>query len=190
MGYPTDPMNGLKFNATSGFNIKQLNPATNLQQALQGYMPQTLAANGANGGFGQQDYSLYGGTQVPQMGGLNVSNLAPGAGGYNMTNPIAPGGGTGTASAGGNWYDGAFGKDGWGGLALNAATGLAGTYLGLKQYGLAKDMFAENKSQYAQNFDAQRGLTNSRLEDRQTRRNIERPDSMAAADYMSKYGVK
>jgi hypothetical protein len=62
--------------------------------------------------------------------------------------------------------------------------------LGLKQYGLAQDMFSENKRQYAQNFGAQANLTNARLEDRQTRRNIERPDSMVAADYMSKYGVK
>jgi len=189
MGYPTDSTNGLKYNSTSGFGIKQLNPATNLQ-AMQGYMTPPLAANGANGAFGPQDYSVYGGTQVPQMGGLNVSNLAPGPSGYSMTNPIAPAGGSG---AGGGFFDNMIGtreNPGWGGLAVGAATGAANLFMGLKQYGLAKDMFAENKSQYAQNFDAQRGLTNSRLEDRQTRRNIERPDSMAAADYMSKYGVK
>ena len=92
-----------------------------------------------------------------------------------------------------NWWDSLLGtrdQQGWGGLALGAASGLASTYLGMKQYGLAKDTFEENKRQSAQNFDAQRGLTNSRLEDRQLRRNIERPDSMAAADYMAKYGVK
>ena len=92
-----------------------------------------------------------------------------------------------------SFFGGAVGTreaPGWGGLALSAAGGLASTYMGMKQYGLAKDSFDENKRQYAQNFDAQRGLTNSRLEDRQIRRNIERPDSMAAAEYMSKYGVK
>lgn len=132
--------------------------------------------------------------QAPQMFSqpAPVPNWSEGFGGAMATT-----GPTITAAANlpavGNWWDGAIGTKeapGWGGLALGAATGLASTYLGLKQYGLAQDMFAENKRQYGQNFEAQRGLTNSRLEDRQTRRNIERPDSMATADYMSKYGVK
>jgi hypothetical protein len=159
-------------------------PQTDLLQSLSNLGTGTFTPQGLNPGqIGE----------VPQM----FSQPAPvpdWSAGYAA--PVPTGIPTNAAAAslpGGNWWDGAIGTKeapGWGGLALNAATGLAGTYLGLKQYGLAKDMFAENKRQYAQNFGAQANLTNSRLEDRQTRRNIERPDSMAVADYMAKYGVK
>ena len=170
----------------NNYGVTQATPLNNLQ-ALQNYMPQPMAVGSD---YAPTDYSVFGGTKPAQFGGLNAGNLAPGAGAYSPTNLTAFGAGAGTAPAAGNWWDGALGKDGWGGMALGAATGAANLYMGLKQYGLARDMFDENKQQYTKNFEAQRGLTNSRLEDRQKRRNIERPDSMAAADYMAKYGVK
>ena len=71
---------------------------------------------------------------------------------------------------GGNWGDGATGPNGWGGLALNAASGLKQGFLGMKQYGLAKQTLAENKRQFQLNYDAQKQSTNTRLEDRQRAR--------------------
>jgi len=185
--------NGLKYSASKGYGFTQNEPVNNLQ-AFQGYMPQLDAPSAGAGDFGNTDYSIFGGTPPAQFGGFNTGAMAPGAGNYSITNPNAfsagAGLGLGAGASGGNWWDGAFGKDGWGGTAISAAGGLASTYLGLKQYGLAKDIFAANQANADRNFAVQGGLTNARLEDRQTRRNIENPNSMAAADYMAKYGVK
>lgn len=67
----------------------------------------------------------------------------------------------------GNWWDGATGPNGWGDLALGAAGGLASAFLGMKQYGLAKQTLAENKRQFQMNYDAQKKTMNTRMEDRQ-----------------------
>lgn len=80
--------------------------------------------------------------------------------------------------------------DGWGGLALGAGSALLNSYLGMQQYGLAKDSFNFQKDMALKNYENQKRTTNAALNDRQTRRNIERPDSMAAADYMAQYGVR
>ena len=89
-----------------------------------------------------------------------------------------------------NWYDGALGPNGWGGLALNAAGGLASTFLGMKQYGLAKQTLAENKRQFDQNYAAQRQTTNTRLEDRQRARVASNPGAyQSVGDYMATNGV-
>lgn len=57
-------------------------------------------------------------------------------------------------------------QQGWGGLALGAAQGIGNAFMGMRQYGLAKDALKENKRQYNQNFAAQRQTVNSQLEDR------------------------
>lgn len=92
-----------------------------------------------------------------------------------------------------NWFDSFVGTKetpGWGGLALGAASGLANGFLGLQQYGIAKDTLRENKRQFALNFDAQRKTTNAALEDRQRRRVAERPDFAEPVDqYLAKYGI-
>jgi len=116
----------------------------------------------------------------------NMSSL-----GLNLKSPtFAP------AAAGGNWYDGMMGKDGkqgWGGMALNAGMGLGNLFMGMKQYGLAKDTLAENKRQFALNYGAQQKLTNSQLADRQTARTISagagQTQYESTAEYMKKYGV-
>lgn len=46
---------------------------------------------------------------------------------------------------------------------LNTFTGLASAYLGMKQYGLAKDSFRQNRKEFGYNYDAQRQLTNARM---------------------------
>lgn len=78
---------------------------------------------------------------------------------------------------------------GWGGLALGAASGIGNAYLGMKQYGLAKDSLKENKRQFNQNFGAQQKMTNSRLEDRQNARNAASGGQQDTASYMKKWGV-
>lgn len=79
---------------------------------------------------------------------------------------------------------------GWGGLALGAITSGLNAYMGMKQYGLAKDQFAESKKQFGMNFDAQRRTTNAALADRQAARISSSPSSFASvADYMAKYGI-
>lgn len=85
--------------------------------------------------------------------------------------------------------------DGWGGLAVGAAGGLMNAYMGMKQYGLSKDIFENNKAQFERNFAAQKGTTNAQLSDRQTRRNYDAnlngvTGTASVADYMAKYGVK
>ena len=108
--------------------------------------------------------------------GLNYQapNMASGGGGYGLSD-----------------FFGKDGKAGHAGLALNALTGVGNLFMGMKQYGLAKDTLAENKRQFALNFDAQQKLTNSQLADRQNARIQSSPGANfeSTAEYMKKYGV-
>ena len=76
------------------------------------------------------------------------------------------------------------------GPALQGIGALGSLYMGMKQYGVAKDQLAFQKDSFNKQFDANRSLTNSRLEDRQARRVLENPNATSVADYMSKWGVK
>ena len=84
-----------------------------------------------------------------------------------------------------------LGPNGWGGLAVNAAGGLASAFLGMKQYGLAKQTLAENKRQFDMNYAAQRQTTNTRLEDRQRARVASNANAyQSVGDYMAVNGIK
>lgn len=75
--------------------------------------------------------------------------------------------------------------------AIQGFNALSNAYLGMQNYGLAKKTFKENQRQFDMNFDAQRGIINSQMADRQNRRKLERPEQyMSADDYVAKYGVK
>lgn len=93
-----------------------------------------------------------------------------------------------------DWLKGAVGTKeapGWGGMALGAAGGLASAFMGMKQYGLAKDTLANNKQQFQMQYDAQKQMTNSNLEDRQRARVASNPGAyQSPSAYMSQYGVK
>lgn len=65
---------------------------------------------------------------------------------------------------------GVNGQQGWGNIALGALSGLGGAFMGMKQYGLAKDALAQSQSQFNQNYAAQRQNVNTQLEDRQRAR--------------------
>lgn len=75
----------------------------------------------------------------------------------------------------GGWFTkdailGKNGQQGWSNLALGALQGIGGTYMGMKQYGLAKDALAQSQAQFNKNYNAQRQTTNTQLEDRQRAR--------------------
>ncbi len=95
-----------------------------------------------------------------------------------------------------DWLKGAVGTKeapGWGSLALGSAQALGGLFMGMKQYGIAKKTFNENKRQFQLNWDANRNLINAQLADRQAGRiAASGPDGRHAsvADYMAQYGIK
>ncbi len=94
----------------------------------------------------------------------------------------------------GDFFKGMIGtKDtpGWGGTVAGAAQGLFAGYMGMQQYGLAKEKLAESKKQFELNYNAQKGLTNSNLEDRQRARVASNAGGyQSVGEYMDKYGVK
>lgn len=81
-------------------------------------------------------------------------------------------------------------QKGWGGLALQGLGGAAGLFMGMQQYGLAKNALAQAKEQYAKNYAAQQATTNSALNDRQIARNAAGPGYQDTASYMAQYGIK
>ena len=56
------------------------------------------------------------------------------------------------------------------GTAIGLANGLMSGYMGMKQYGLSKDILENNKSQFAQNFGMQEKLVKKQWDDRESRR--------------------
>lgn len=139
----------------------------------------------------------WGSGQVAQdpglLPGIDPSAAALAASGQPVANAVAAPGGLG----GGNLW-GALGStnqngirsDGWGGIALGAAQGLAGAFMGAKQYQLAQDGLKENKRQFSLNFDNQRKTVNAELEDRQRARVASSPSAyQSVGDYMTKHGV-
>jgi hypothetical protein len=99
-----------------------------------------------------------------------------------------------------NWLDtsGVLGKtlangdkvQGWGGPALNLASGLTNSFFGYKQYQLAKDTLEQNKRQFDLNFGAQQKTTNAALADRQNARVAANPGAyQSVGDYMKQYGI-
>lgn len=84
---------------------------------------------------------------------------------------------------------------GMAGLGLSALQGLGNAFMAMKQYGLMKENLDFQKDSYYRNFEAQKGLTNSQLADRQDRRVREAQINGTAApvntaEYMARYGVK
>lgn len=81
-------------------------------------------------------------------------------------------------------------QQGWGNMAVGVGQGLANAYMGMKQYGLAKDTFEQNKKQFEMNYANQTKLTNSRLQDRQAARVASNPGAyQSVGDYMKQNGV-
>lgn len=78
----------------------------------------------------------------------------------------------------------------YGGLALGALQGVGNLFMGMQQYGMAKKALNESTRQFNVNYDAQKKLTNSRLEDRQRARLAADPNAHQSVDqYMNRYGI-
>jgi hypothetical protein len=80
---------------------------------------------------------------------------------------------------------------GFGGLAIGGISALGNLYMGMKQYGLAKDQLNFQKSSFERNWEASKSTTNSALEDRQKARVASNPGAYeSVGSYMGKYGIK
>lgn len=128
--------------------------------------------------------------------------LAPEQSQYGFNNLIpSKSGSAGNTGGGINPNQGWFSRDaivggkdkdgnainGWGSLALGVAKGLGGAYMGMKQYGMAKDTLKENKRQFQLNYDAQKKTINTQREDRQRARVASNADAYESVDsYMNK----
>lgn len=144
------------------------------------------------GPLGSGTYPSLVSPSAPAMGSDWTQGFAPKTG-----NPTAFGGADfklGAPAEAGNWWDGALdkpGQQGWGGLALGGVETFAKVFMGMQQYGLAKKQLAENQRQFDTNFAAQKGLTNSNLEDRQRARVASNAGAYeSVGNYMNKNGVK
>ena len=88
-----------------------------------------------------------------------------------------------------NWSNMPFSsKLGFGIGALSSALNAISAH---RAYKLGKSQLNAQKEQFNRQFEAQKGLTNSQLADRQDWRNRNMPNQyMSASEYLDKYGVK
>lgn len=139
---------------------------------------------------------------IPGMKSPSQSTASPGGFDFNALESIAgfgPGGtNPGTPGAGFDMSPGFLDRtledgtkiNGWGGMALGIGQGLIGGYLGMKQYGLAKDQLNQAKKEFELNYNNQRKLTNAELRDRQKVRHATNPDEFESPDeYMKRNGI-
>lgn len=82
-------------------------------------------------------------------------------------------------------------SEGWGGLALNAVSGIGSAWMGNEKLKLARDTLDQQKKEFDMNWGAQRSTTNASLEDRQRARIASNSGAyQSVGDYMNKYGIK
>jgi hypothetical protein len=137
-------------------------------------------------------------TYQPYSMPYQMEDMAPSLGTYGSGATLPTNWTSGAADASGKSMFDSFlsnrDQQGWGGMAISGAMGLANTLLGYKQYSLAKDSLKTSREQFERNFAAQRNLTNSRLEDRQRARINSSGGTNAnyesVGSYMDKYGIK
>ena len=81
-------------------------------------------------------------------------------------------------------------NSGWVSPVVGAASGIANAWTGMQQLGLAKDQLNFQKDAYTKNYENQRQLTNSQLEDRQRTRYAsaggEKGNVETVEDYMAR----
>lgn len=150
-----------------------------------------------NTGFSMPSYRGWSAPGIDVNGANGVSTAALSAPMGNlsqqaMASGIASPTAIGAAPASGSIWDsflGSPGQQGWGGLALGAASGLLNGYLGFQQLGVAKKSLAQGQKQFDLNFGAQQKMTNSRLADRQATRIASGLNVAPVADYMKRYGI-
>lgn len=109
-------------------------------------------------------------------------------GNFSAATPAAP---AASASKGWNWFSskGADGTTTPGMLdyGIGALSGLGNLFMGMQNYGLAKDQLKFQKDAYTKNYAAQKQTTNASLEDRQRARVASNPTAyQSVSDYMAK----
>lgn len=171
-------MNGLRAPMNWGMPASAL-PTDYSSLASYQAMPPVDYGLDYTGGFSSTGFN------PDSMGGLGFQ-----ANGFSLPTPNLNGGmGPGLTNTGIQWLN-TRDQQGILGPLLQGAGSLANLYMGMKQYGLAKDQLNFQKDAFNKQYDANRSLTNSRLEDRQARRVLENPNATGVAEYMSKWGVK
>lgn len=74
---------------------------------------------------------------------------------------------------------------------LQGGAALGNLYMGMKNYGLAKDSLKESRRQFDLNYGAQRDSLNTYMEDRQNARNAASPGQhMSTAEYMERNRIR
>lgn len=79
--------------------------------------------------------------------------------------------------------------DGWGTPAIGLLSGLGQLFMGMKQYGLAKSMVADARSQFERNYNTQRQVLNTRMEDRQRAKVAANKKAESVESYMNRNRV-
>lgn len=168
--------------------FKKTNPFQSLINYGQPEIPSGIPVDGFNPYTGQTNWLK--GTQASELAGLDMGAVS----------------GAGDMWGGGGFFDSLknWGKNsgflgstengvttqGWGGTALGITQGLGNAWMGMKQYGLAKDQLAQSKKQFEMNYAAQQKTTNLALEDRQRARVASNPGAyQSVGDYMKKNGI-
>jgi len=119
--------------------------------------------------------------------GYDIPNAMGNTAGYGM--PALPG--TFDFLKDKNFWIGTREQPGAIGLGLQAAAGIAGTFMGMKQYGLAKQRLQDQKDQFNMNYAAQRTTTNAQLEDRQRARVAANPNAYESVGvYMDRNRIR
>lgn len=156
---------------------------TSILPSIRVATPAPVVNGGSIAGYRNVDLSGF----TPGGSAPLLENVAP----LNMAGTTAPGADpTFMQSMLGYTKDGVQ-QQGWGGLALGAASALGNSWMGMKQYGLAKDAFKESKRQYNQNYAAQRQTINTQLEDRQRARVASNPGAyQSVGEYMDQNRIK
>ena len=154
-------------------NINQ-NMMGNMASWGQGFAPSAMA------GYVPNSFSL--------DPGLN--SFAPNAAGFGQPALAAAGGGS--------WFDNILTKKhtdgsvtmGWGNALLDLGQAGMQGYLGLQQLDMAKDNLAFQKDSFSKQFENQRTLTNTQMQDRQNARVASNPGAYSSTDeYMKNHGV-
>ena len=76
------------------------------------------------------------------------------------------------------------------GTGIGILQGLGSAYMGMKQYGLAKEQLQFSKDAFNKNYAAQAKMTNTSLMDRQRARVASNPGAyQSVGDYMAQNGI-
>jgi hypothetical protein len=90
-------------------------------------------------------------------------------------------------------YDPNTGKQnsmGWGMPLFGVLSGLNSAYMGMKQYGLAKDALQNAKDEFGINYNTQKQILNTRMEDIQRAKRAASPNAESVDSYMARNRIK